>query len=566
MKKRLVSLLFANIILASLLYSQDAKVHLKLFIKDKKQEEYKNYDEKFFKDTVLVSQYLDKTKNQFIAKNYIAASYDSIIQENGKLKAYLNLHEKYKWNELNFNIDEDSLTCKKRLLKSKKRHKYFSKNNNLIDEILTCYENHGYPFCSVNFDSIEENNGAYNANIIIDKGDKITFDSIIIKGDINLNDKFLYKYLNFSHGSLYSETYVKNLVSILSNSRFLNLAKMPELSFDANNCDIGLYLTKKNSSSFSGIIGILPDNKTQGRILLTGDVDLFLENMIGRGENLSLKWVRYEAQSQHLQTSVYYPYILNSKIGIQAGFDLQKQDSSFVNLKSKAGIRYLFFAENGINVFYEYFSSFPIGNTGQDINFNYGKVNNSQIGLGLINSKLDNQNNPYKGYFINSEISTGLRNQFNDGNIERNTLINVRLDASFYIPIIKNLSFHEGIKFGGIYSENLFENELIFLGGLQDLRGFDENSIKAKTYAVLNSELRYLFEQNSALFIFYDYAMINNLQTQINKPIPLMGFGAGINIQTRAGIFSLVYALGSQEFNPIDMRSSKIHFGYLSRF
>ena len=43
-------------------------------------------------------------------------------------------------------------------------------------------------------------------------------------------------------------------------------------------------------------------------------------------------------------------------------------------------------------------------------------------------------------------------------------------------------------------------------------------------------------------------------------------FGAGISFETKAGIFSLNYALGKQFSNPIDLRSGKIHFGIVNQF
>jgi len=44
------------------------------------------------------------------------------------------------------------------------------------------------------------------------------------------------------------------------------------------------------------------------------------------------------------------------------------------------------------------------------------------------------------------------------------------------------------------------------------------------------------------------------------------GFGAGMTFETRAGIFGISYALGRQLNNPIDFRTGKIHFGYVSLF
>lgn len=44
------------------------------------------------------------------------------------------------------------------------------------------------------------------------------------------------------------------------------------------------------------------------------------------------------------------------------------------------------------------------------------------------------------------------------------------------------------------------------------------------------------------------------------------GFGAGVNFETRAGIFSLSYALGSRDGIPLQFKTAKIHFGITAKF
>ena len=44
------------------------------------------------------------------------------------------------------------------------------------------------------------------------------------------------------------------------------------------------------------------------------------------------------------------------------------------------------------------------------------------------------------------------------------------------------------------------------------------------------------------------------------------GFGLGISFETKAGIFSLNYALGYQENELAPLRAAKIHFGFVNFF
>jgi hypothetical protein len=45
-----------------------------------------------------------------------------------------------------------------------------------------------------------------------------------------------------------------------------------------------------------------------------------------------------------------------------------------------------------------------------------------------------------------------------------------------------------------------------------------------------------------------------------------LGFGAGITFETKAGLFSITYALGRAFDNPVALRGGKVHFGFLSLF
>ena len=117
-----------------------------------------------------------------------------------------------------------------------------------------------------------------------------------------------------------------------------------------------------------------------------------------------------------------------------------------------------------------------------------------------------------------------------------------------------------------MYSKNLFENELYRLGGMKTLRGFIEQSMYASSYAIVNTEIRFLFSKNSFLNAFFDAGWYEQkLEQSYLHDFPF-GFGAGINYDTKAGIFSLSYALGKQMDNPIQLKTGTISFGYIAMF
>jgi hypothetical protein len=78
-------------------------------------------------------------------------------------------------------------------------------------------------------------------------------------------------------------------------------------------------------------------------------------------------------------------------------------------------------------------------------------------------------------------------------------------------------------------------------------------------------EYRFIVDQNSNAFLFYDQAFYENNALAYSKDHPF-GVGAGFSFGTKLGIFTISYALGKQLNNAFDFRSGKIHFGYTAYF
>ena len=118
-----------------------------------------------------------------------------------------------------------------------------------------------------------------------------------------------------------------------------------------------------------------------------------------------------------------------------------------------------------------------------------------------------------------------------------------------------------------IESKNLFLNELLRVGGLQNLRGFDPNSFFVSRYGLLGAEWRFYFEERSYLMAFAEQAAVW-AHTRRNEPyldLPTSA-GAGISFATKTGVFYFVYAMGNSKTQPISVINSKIHFGLISQF
>jgi hemolysin activation/secretion protein len=148
----------------------------------------------------------------------------------------------------------------------------------------------------------------------------------------------------------------------------------------------------------------------------------------------------------------------------------------------------------------------------------------------------------------------------------RSAKFSVHWLANYYVPLAQKQVLKLGVHGASIYNRDLLTNELLRIGGNDALRGFDEESIFTSLYNIMTVEYRYLLDQNAFLSVFFDWAYTEKrLRDSYVNDFPF-GFGAGLNFETKAGIFGISYALGRQNGDPLDFRSSKIHFGYVNIF
>ena len=72
--------------------------------------------------------------------------------------------------------------------------------------------------------------------------------------------------------------------------------------------------------------------------------------------------------------------------------------------------------------------------------------------------------------------------------------------------------------------------------------------------------------QEFLCFLFGDFAYLQKKSIGENYEDFPVGFGVGVALETKVGVFGLTYALGTQQGNPILFNNSKVHFGYVYSF
>lgn len=450
----------------------------------------------------------------------------------------------------------------------------------LKKRIVRFYENRGHPFAQVDLDSLELDGNQLSARLNLEKNQQFKIDSIIVKGTGRIKSKYLQNYLGIKERALYNESRIKPISTRVKEIAFVNETKLPEVVFgDEGKAKLYVYLDKKRASQFDGILGVLPSSEEPGKVLVTGELSIKLLSAFKRGELIDLSWRKMQARTQNLNVHLAYPFLFNTSFGLDGTFELYKRDTLFLNLRGVIGVQYHLMGNDHIKIFADIRNTNVLAtstlSSTSTLNPDNVDSRTQLYGFGYKMQRLDYRLNPRKGFDVYAEASAGNKKIIADASVEesrydglrRNSFqLNAALKASYFIPIPNRSTIRISVNGGYMLSENLFESEAFRIGGLKTLRGFDEEAIYATMFGIGSIEYRFLLDQNSYIFAFFDGAYYENTSTNKRIADRPFGFGLGISFFTKIGVFSLNYALGKQFDNPIDFRAGKIHFGVVSYF
>jgi len=520
-----------------------------------------------FKDSVSQSIYLQNVNLKYISKGYIEFKLDTLENRDDFLKLFLYKGPQYNWDKLSLgkNLQSENFSFSE-------SGKVFNSNSLIdgIDKQLRFYEDNGYPFARVYFDSLRITKERISGKLMSNLGDYFSIDSIVIKGGSKTSKQFILRHIGINKGQTYNESLIRKIDSKLQNIPFIEIIRGSEVFFTKGKATLVLYVKDKSASRFDGILGINPDENT-GKITVVGDVKVNLLNAFKRGEKVLLNFESIKANTQNYAFEVDYPFLFGSRVGLITSINYFRQDTTFANLNLKGGFSFFLENQQRISVFANVIQSNSLLSQSSNSN-EFQSLQTIYIGVIYELTNLDYRLNPRKGWSAQIELNSGNKTigsstGSNDDETNMSSFqIKSDVKASYFIPLFKKSTIKFGVQSGNIFGETIYDNELYQIGGLNTLRGFNQQSFLVSNYAIVTSEFRYLFDRNSAVFGFVDASFYEKKSIDEFVTDTPFGFGAGVNFQTGAGIFTLTYGLGKQLGNPILIKNGKVHFGFVSLF
>ncbi len=526
--------------------------------------------------------YLQEFKHTLQQEGYLQTSFDTLWSATHQLQILAKVGPRFHWVTLDAgNIDPlllSKVSFRERFFRSKPFH--YREVAHLMQKLLKEAGTSGYPFAEAGLDSVSLNGSEVTAKLYLNPGPSIAFGDLQLTGQVKSNERFLQNYLKLWPGEPFSEETVGKIPARLSRLPYLTLNSAPELSFQNNQATVYLEVAKRPANQIDGVIGFLPNSvNKEGKLLLTGQFNLALYNMFGNGRQLKINWESFKPRSQSMKLEFYQPLILGSPLNTGFRFGLLKEDSTFVNTHFQVDLSYPLSTNSTFNVFGKLRSTSLSANhelRSSNRLPDFADTDLSLYGVGYEWARLDHYLHPTSGTSFGFNLSAGNRKLRRNSALQDSLYRNVdrTTTQAGWEAVVKHfikLNQHWVLAVrghgGGIYNKRLFLNDLFRLGGLKSIRGFPENGFFASEYIYTVLEPRFYFDTDSYLFAFFDKAwlMSYTLETSEFNDRP-SGLGAGISFVVKGGKFNLAWAVGRSDSQELDVRQSKIHFGYVTEF
>lgn len=446
----------------------------------------------------------------------------------------------------------------------------YNQTENFLNQTLQKLEENGYASAQLKLTNFERKKDALYTELKIDTNKPRALSSIIINYAEKKNkERFPEGPLKQINRKYKNKIFNKKIITEIHNDfekfTFANQIKYPELLLTKDSTKVYVYLEKRKSNTFEGFIGF--SNNENKKVKLNGYLDLNLENILKTGEEISIYWKSDQNKQKTFKAGIDLPYIFKSPLNLKSQIQIFKQDSTFQNTKTTIDLGYIINHNTRIYLGYQSTESSDIQNTNNNSISDY---KNSYTNTSFKYSKLDS-NNIFFNIKSNIEFVFGLGSRTTKnlpGTAGTSKQFQIKLDAMYNFYLNKKNYINIKTQNYFLESNTYITNELYRFGGINSIRGFEENSLEAQYFSSINTEYRYIISPQIYLHSIFDYCIYKDpfdFQKKTNTHT-LTSVGIGIGILSKEGVFKLILANGSSKNQEIKFYNTIINICYNVKF
>jgi outer membrane protein assembly factor BamA len=504
---------------------------------------------------------INEMVNTLWRSGYIDTTIESIAKSNDSMfVANLSLGKQLKRIQIYYDNDFNSDLLK--FINHKPGEGFFELDinglENSLNELNSKIAELGDPFSSLQLIEIEKYNDLLiSARLNIVSNQKRRIDNIVIKGYEKFPKSYLKWFLKLQKGKSFNLNEIKKKVELLEDLRFAKKIKDPEVLFTTDSTTLYLYIEKNRSNNFDGFLGF-GTNENTNKIEFDGYLDLRLINNLNYGETLNLFYKSDEIDQQTFRIDTELPYLFRSPIGLQVGLNIFRKDSTFLNASQYAKLNYQINAQHRVGAGISLTNSTNLLENNTTVLNDYTS-NYYTVSYNYTKPQFYDPLFPINFLF---DFSFGIGRRENDFGKQSQNMASLNTYKIFVLNNRNNIFLRANGAM--LVSDDYFDNELFRFGGINSIRGFEENSLVANMYGVVNTEYRYRLSRSVYVHSVFDVAYFENELTDIKEK--LFGFGFGFGLLTNAGLFRLNYSSGKTENRPFRLSDSKVHISLTATF
>ena len=519
----------------------------------KEGESRKKLEYKSYKNLILS---VDDSINSLKEKGYIDASVKRFVKiDSLNYRIELNKGFKLKYIEIT-NIEnlEDGIQS---IIKKNSKNGLikFEKLEELVDFSVKYFSNKGYPFANLKLDKVGKVDSlTLKSELLIDLGSKREITKVVVKGYENFPKKFIKNLLGLKSGSELKIDEIRNQMSLINRTNFARSVKDPEILFTDDSTEVFLYLKKVKKNTFDGFIGFTT-NEENGKLEIQGYAKINLINTFNQGEEIKIDFLSEDSQDRFLNSQLRLPFIFNSPLSLNTGLKLIQKDSIYNSRDFFVDIDLLKKEFRG-GLGYEKTESvneIPF----QNVEAFKKNIINLFIGYELLDP--DDLFEFYKfRFFLKAGI--GEKNQMD----EKNKVGKFKIEVTKKFEISEKFKINSRFLSEKLDSQNLVTNELLRFGGIESIRGFDQNSIFTNNYKLLNTSVNFYLNDTIYIYTLFDVANYQNTILSIDEFI--YSGGLGFSSRTKNGLISVNYAKGTTWGNSFNLKNAKLSVSFVTFF
>lgn len=451
--------------------------------------------------------------------------------------------------------------------------------------------NNGYPFAS--YTILPDTSFGQFIQVTVDRqqGMLCLYDSISSNG-LKLSPYFLRKTSGLATGLPYNEDDVQRFRSKMLAISGYTLKGEAVPSFHFGRFVLNHAVVRQKRDRLSGLLGLA--NEQGQKPIITGEADAAFYDLFGHGISCYSRWRRFQERSQELFAGAELPYLMGTPFITGVHLGLEKYDTVYTRLKRSLELRFPISRQWRWSFGYE-----RTGITGLGIDTFFVKARRSlpynapsrSTGymVSIEKSSATTEVFPRRGLSFRTEATLGSRTWLRDANVAsitwrndegavenvydslqrigklRQTTLKLRYSGAIYFTVIKNWVGAISLLGEEYRAPNINFSELSRWGGINSIRGFNEQRIFANAFHMVNFEFRYMAGTTGYVAPFVSAAGYRNATSDDKSMQFIHSMGLSGALKTGAGVLRFAWALGN-DGNGFVFRDAKFHLGLSNAF